>query len=281
MTPREFQPAAATAAVALAAALALLTPHAHAATAPASDQVYRSIETPYPAPGPFHTDTTAWVQFNTVASLDYGLTVNGVNLAAAPLGSFQGMAAGVTVPTYNAALNVTLRSSADMWARTQDGADQIAFSDYPANSAFYRYVHVAALGQATNVTLLTLTFSRPVQGFAFVGAGISDAGGSPQTDYPSQRIQLDDRPMIDVLGVNPNTVYNPLKLSFGVIAAEAFSSVRLVLPGGSQNDNAALSNLLVAYDPAAVVPVPEPATLALWLAGLGALGQLSRRRAAA
>ena len=123
-----------------------------------------------------------------------------------------------------------------------------------------------------------LHFSRPVQGFAFIGAGISDYAGYPAGNWPSQRIQLDNGPMFDVVA-NPSTVSNPSRMSFGVLAAQAFTSVRLVLPAGSDNDNAALTSLLVAYSPLAAVPEPE--SWALWATGLAVLARLSRQGAAA
>lgn len=275
VTPPWRATAARCAAAAACAALLLAAAPLQAATAPASDLVYRSIETPYPAPGPFHTNTTALLQFTTVADLDHGLSVRAVNLAAAPLGSFLDQASGLVLSVFNTDLTVTLRSMGIRDADIEAGANNLAFTD--VNGSF-RSVHVNAFGAAQDVTLLTLNFSRPVQGFAFLGAGMSDYGPSNQPGGPSQRIQLDDRPMIDVIGVPTNTVVNPLQLSFGVIAAQAFSQVRLVLPGNSANDNAALANLTIAFDPQAVVPVPEPATWALWAAGLLALGRLGHRR---
>jgi hypothetical protein len=250
-------------AVALAGGLA-------AGSAAADEQtVYRSVETPYDPGAIFHTYSTAYFQFQTEASSTWGLVVAGNNFNGTPTGSFQ-HTAGITLPLGDGTVSATLTSSANMWARVQAGPDGLTFVDAPANT---RYVHVAALGASVDVSLLEIEFSAPVQGFAFIGAGISDYGGSGFAGWPSQRIRLGGGPAIDVVGVNPNTIYAPLQLSFGVLSPTPFSQVSLVLPAGSANDNAGLASILVAY---AAAPIPEPHALLLGVLGMPLL--LWRRR---
>ena len=200
---RPLPAASAIACAVLAASLsALCLASAQAATAPASDLVYRSIETPYPAPGPFHTNATALLQFGTVASLDHGLQVGAATFSTGQIGSFQHQAGGITVSFGATGVQGMLTSSANLFAKVQAGVDPIAFTDVPTS---FRYVHVASYGSSQDTTLLTLSFSQPVQDFAFLGAGISDDAGTNLGNGPSQRIQLDSRPMMDVVGVPTST----------------------------------------------------------------------------
>ena len=250
------------------------------AAAPASDQVWRSMQSPYPSFTQFDNSSTAWHSFYANATSTYGFSAYTVNLTALPLGSFQGSSGGLTAPVYNSNVTVNISSNAEQYARLQAGNDPNAFTD---TGSGFRYLHVAAYGQASqDATLLTLNFNRPVQGIAFLGANISNYAGFPPGNWPSQSIQLDNRPTIDVLGVDPGTVVSQSRLSFGVLAAQSFSTVRLLLPAGSANDNAALGALLVAFDPNAVAPppVPEPGTWALMAAGLAVLLRVSRQSAA-
>jgi hypothetical protein len=260
--------------LALAGALALAVSAAHAA-APATDVVYRSMQSPYPSTTPFDNSSVAWHNFFANATDTYGFSAHSVNMGTAPLGSFQGGGQTLTMPVFNSDITLSISSNATMWARLETGNQPYAFTDVGSNT---RSLHVAALGQAAqDVTLLTINFSRPVQGFAFLGAGISDYAGYSGS-WPSQRIQLDNGPMYDLVA-NPMTVSNPSRMSFGVLAAQPFSSLRLILPAGSDNDNAALTSLLVAYSPAPTAPVPEPGTWALLAAGLAVVTRVSRQGA--
>jgi hypothetical protein len=261
---------------AIAAASASLTVAASAA--PLVDTVYRSIETPYPAPGPFHPATTAYFQFRTAAELDRGLTLGNGNLWDQALGSFGG-STGLSL-SFGSVVTATLRSSASLWADVANTVNPIAFVEWSAGTN--KYVHVADGGSASqDRVMFELQFSHAITGFGFIGAGISDYFGHTGPAAPSQRIQLDERAPIDVVAQDPYTIQNPVHLSFGVIAATPFSSVRLILPAGSLADNAALTNLTIAYDPTTLTAVvPEPGAWALMLAGAAVLLQLQRKRLA-
>ena len=250
------------------AALAVPTP-------PASQQVWRSVESPYDPGAIFHTDSLAFNQFTTEANLTYGFTVGSLLFGGVASGSFQGLAGGLTVPVGNSGPNATLTSSATTFARIQQGSDASAFVDLPASA---KYVHVASLGQpSADSTMLTLTFSSPVYGISFIGAGISDyAGSGLDGSLLSQRVRLDGGAPINLLGVNPNSISNPMQMSIGILSPTPFSTFELILPAGSMNDNAALLGLRVAFDPISVVPEPEGWVLAL--AGLAAAVALRRRQ---
>ena len=71
-------------AAALAAALVLVTCPAQAA-APATDQVYRSMQAPYPPVNVFDNSATAWHSFYSNATDTYGLQAHTVNMTAAPI----------------------------------------------------------------------------------------------------------------------------------------------------------------------------------------------------
>jgi hypothetical protein len=251
------------------AALAVPTP-------PATQQVWRSVESPYDPGAVFHTDSVAFNQFTTVASLTYGFTVGAMLLNGVASGSFQGLASGLTVPVGNSGPNATLTSNATMFARVQQGSDPIAFVDLPGTA---KYVHVASLGQpSADSTMLTVSFSSPVYGISFIGAGISDyAGTGVDGSLLSQRVRLDGGAPIDLVSVNPNTISNPMQMSFGALSPTPFSSFELILPAGSLNDNAALLGLRVAFDPALVSAVPEPEGWVLALAGMAVAVALKRR----
>jgi hypothetical protein len=274
-TVRRLARPSATAGTALALALSCgvasaLTP------LPSTPRTYYSINTPYDDFAFGNSFASAQLQFTTEAQLDYGLQLAGSNFNDQAVGSFQGSAAGRTLNLGNG-ITANLTSSASLWARIQAGPDPIAFYAMPANRKF---LHVASGADgnpvsAQDATLFTLTFSRPVQGFSFIGAGISDYAGASGI-WPAQQVRLDGGAPINVVNVNPTSIYNPMQMSFAVLSPTTFSSVSLFLPAGSYNDNAALANFTVAFDP--LSPVPEPTGLILAAASLAVLAVVGRIR---
>ncbi len=244
-------------AAALAAGLA-----AGAVAAPQPQTVFRSIDTPCDLNAPFFDHPIAYHPFHVTATTAWGLSAAGNNFNGTPTG----------IQLQLGAVTASVPSSAELWAEVQAGPHPYAFTDLPAH---HRAAHVAAIARNAGVavTLLEIAFSTPVQGTAFIGAGLSDHAGYSGS-RPSQRFSLDGGSGIDVVGVPTTSIANPVYRSFGVLSATPFSRVGLYLPVGSDNDNAALASIMVAC---AAAPVPEPQALLLGLAGLPVLPWRRRR----
>jgi hypothetical protein len=159
------------------------------------------------------------------------------------------------LPVNNMAIGTSLEHQQNVLGEAY-GFGGNAFSELLTNG----YIH---LGNASGQDVI-FSFEYVIQGSAGVastGPGFADAYGAVEifdTNYGFA-------PLFEVMEVNLLGTTTALLNKTGTFS--------VTLPNGSSND---ISALVTTYG-SAEVPVPEPSTYALMLAGMGVLGVLSRR----
>jgi hypothetical protein len=185
-----------------------------------------------------------------------------------------GVFAGVGDPTGLVAGTVTITGMNDGIG----GSFFVGDGSYGFTTSFYS--HQLSDYRNANINTVLLTFATPVRGFSFVANVMNAPLGSainpdnwPETGYASVLLttQAGDAvavlaPIFSNFGSLP--VAPPLTFN-GVVSDVAFSSITI---SAAQAGNLQFTQLTVAA-------VPEPASVAMWLAGLGGLGLFLRRRA--